>query len=258
MFSKYALVTGASSGIGLGLAERLAQNGWNLVLVARSREKLENLAKEWSEKYQVQVLPIVKDLSKISAPLEVCEIVRERKIFVEILVNNAGFATFGRFDHLNYEKELKQIDVNNRALVALTRLFLPEMLEKKQGRILNVASTAAFQPIPKMATYAASKAFVLSFSVALQEEARSKGVQVTALCPGATKTNFFESAKMEPKGFFGAGAMTVEEVVEEAYTCLFKNKAVAVPGLANKLGAWSTRFVPIVWAARIARKVMGH
>src|ERR671928_186613 len=195
---KVALITGASSGIGEVFARRLAARGENVVLVARTGERLNAICNELGRAHaNVVAQSVALDLSEADAPQRLFDETNQRGLEVDTLINNAGFGSMGEFLTLDIARELQMIDLNVKALVALTRLYLAPMRERKRGAIVNVASTAAFQPVPYMATYAATKAFVLSFSEALWDENRAHGVHVMALCPGVTETNFFEASGMD-------------------------------------------------------------
>src|SRR5450759_4294399 len=188
--NRTALITGSSSGIGLELARIHAENGGNLVLVARSKNKLDELKEELENKYNVQVYTIGKDLSLPDSARDVYAELGQQNISVDYLINNAGFGDFGFFAESDWNKQEKMINLNITALAHLTRLFLPDMIKRGDGKILNLASTASFQPGPAMSVYFATKAFVLSFSEAVNNEVRDKGVTVTALCPGSTESGF--------------------------------------------------------------------
>ena len=191
---KTVLITGASSGLGLTFAHALAERSMNVILVARSEERLRALAKEISERYNVHAEVIVADLSQARESERIQQVVEQRHLAVDMLINNAGFATHGFFETLDSERDHEEIMVDVASVVALTRAFLPSMVARGEGAVINVASTAAFQPVPYMAVYGASKAFVLSFSQALSEEYSKRGIRFLALCPGATETNFFQVA----------------------------------------------------------------
>src|SRR4028118_836546 len=192
-----ALVTGASGGIGLELARVFAQNGYDLVITARSKERLHALSNELQAKHQVSVRVLVADLAEPKAPQQIFDELQRDGVTVDVLVNNAGFAAYGPFLQTALDAELQLLQVNVTALTHLTKLFLPQMLQRQRGKILNVASTAAFQPGPLMAVYYASKAYVLSFSQAVGEELRGSGVSVSCLCPGPTTSGFQERAAMQ-------------------------------------------------------------
>ncbi|MBM7559148.1 SDR family NAD(P)-dependent oxidoreductase [Marinitoga litoralis] len=242
---KYTLITGASGGIGLELAKIFAKNNHNLVLVARSYDKLQRIKDNLEKKHNIKVIIIKKDLSDPNSPKELYNEVKQKNIFINILVNNAGYATFGRFYDLDIEKEINMIQLNVITLVYLTKLFLDDMIKFNEGKILNVASTAAFQPGPLMANYYASKAYVLSFSEALNEELKDKNISVTALCPGSTSTDFVKRANMEKsKLFYTLKPMSAEKVAKIAYDGLMNKKQVIITGFRNKLLAFLIRFIP--------------
>ncbi len=237
---KTVLITGASSGIGLSLAKIFAREGYALILVARQRDKLEELAKT----LQVSVTVIPKDLSLPDSPREIFDELSQKSIPVDILVNNAGFGTYGRFTEIPVEDGLQMLQVNMVALTHLTRLFLPAMIKNKDGKILNVASTAAFQPGPLMAGYYASKAYVVSFSEALAFELKSTGVTVTALCPGPTRTEFQARANMKESKLFTGSIMDADTVAEIGYKGLMQGKRVVIPGFNNKFMAFLSKVSP--------------
>ncbi len=251
-----ALVTGASRGIGREIAALLARDGYDLVLVGRDREQLSATARDLESAHGIRVRVMAKDLSASNAPDEIADALRAEMVDIGILVNNAGFGWNGRFDESDLTDQLSMIQVNVAALAHLTRLFLPAMVARGCGRILNVASTAAFYPGPMMATYYASKAFVLSFSEALSEELRGTGVTVTALCPGPTQTDFQVRAGMGQaplaKRLF---MMDASAVAAAGYKALKNGTRVCVPGLLNKLTALSSRIVPSAAAVRILRRL---
>ncbi|MDJ0625449.1 MAG: SDR family oxidoreductase [Candidatus Caenarcaniphilales bacterium] len=244
-----ALITGASSGIGYELAKIFAKNKINLVLVARNGVKLKNLKKEIEEEaekknYQISVSIIVADLSATNSPEKVFNQLQKDDISIDYLVNNAGFGVFGKFQDTDINKEQKMINLNILSLTKLTKLFLPQMLEKKKGKIMNVASTAAFQPGPLMAVYFASKAYVLFFSEALSKELKGTGITVTALCPGPTESKFQEEASMKNSKVMKKKLVSSEKVAKYGYKAMFKGKKVAIQGLRNKMLAFSVRLFP--------------
>jgi len=245
---KIALITGASAGLGVEFARQLSKRGHRLVLAARRRERLESLAKELGNSRAVAI-----DLSKANAAAKLIADIEAAGEQVEVLVNNAGFGLIGRFAKADARRARQMIDLNVGALIDLCRAVAPRMIERKSGGILNVASTAAFQPGPNMAVYFATKAFVLSFTEALHEELKPHGVHVTCLCPGPTHTEFGEVAGFAGSGAFDRVAMEAPEVVEAGLNALDKNHAVVVPGLLNKVVAASTRFAP----RPIVRKIAG-
>lgn len=252
-----ALITGASCGIGYDLAKIFAKNNHNLVLVARSEEKLMNFAKELEEQYKINCRIICCDLSKVGAAQEIARKTKALNLSVDYLVNNAGFGNFGFFKDIEFQRESDSIQVNVTALTELSKLFLPSMLKKRFGGILNVASTAAFQPGPLMAVYYATKAYVTSFSEALANELMGTGVHVSVLCPGPTKTNFQIAAKMEKSKLFSSllAVAESETVALAGYKGFFAHKKIIIPGILNKIGAYSNKLVSRDFAAHIARKL---
>ncbi len=246
-----ALVTGASGGIGLELARKLAEEGYDLVLVARSADRLEALAAELREQHGRSVTVVVSDLARPEAPEEIARSAAEAGITVDVLVNNAGFANYGRFHESDRRRELDMIQVNVTALTHLTHLLLPGMVERGSGRIMNVASTAAFQPGPLMAGYYATKAFVLHFSEAIATELSGTGVTVTALCPGPTSSGFQERAGMQEAKLLKYGTMSSRAVAEYGYRALMRGKRVAVPGFSNRLGTLAPRLLPRKTIAKV-------
>jgi uncharacterized protein len=243
---KTALITGASSGIGLELARVFAKNHHHLVLVARTEAKLRHLADELHAKYDTQVKVIPKDLSIQTAGEELYEDLQNQGIEVDVLVNNAGLGGVGRFAETDYARDLQMVKVNILALVQLTKLFVQGMMVRKRGKIMNIASVAAFQPGPNMAVYFATKAFVLSFSEAIAQELKSSGVTVTAVCPGITQTGFFTEANVEMPSvpFSNWLIQTAAEVAESGYQAMKAGKSVHVTGLLNNLSAMTAPFVP--------------
>ena len=250
-----ALITGASSGIGLELARVFARERWDLVLVSRNLSRLDALASELSNQYGISAQPIAQDLSDPEAPSALFEEIQRRSLRIDALVNNAGIGSFGPFMQIGLERDIELLEINVMSLTKLTKLFLAPMLERREGYVLNVASTAAFQPGPLMAVYYASKAYVLSLSEALAYEVRGSGVSVSALCPGATATDFQERAQMTRSKLFRRNVMRADVVAEAGYRGMMQRKAVILPGLANKLIANSSRFAPRSVVVRIVRKV---
>jgi hypothetical protein len=245
---KVALVTGASAGLGVEFARRLSERGHRLVLVARRKERLEELAKELGK-----ARAVAADLSKKGAAAKLMADIEANGETVDLLVNNAGFGLIGRFAELDATREREMIDLNVGALTDLCRAVAPAMIGRKSGAILNVASTAAFQPGPKMAVYFATKAFVLSLSEALHEELKPHGIKVTCLCPGPTRTEFGDVAGFGGNGLFDRIAMNAGEVVAAGLKALDSNRAVVVTGWVNRIGAASTRFAP----RSVVRKIAG-
>src|SRR5215471_5274356 len=248
------LITGASSGIGEAFARRLAARGHNLMLVSRSEDQLMALCNEFGRSQPTRAQFVAMDLSKRDAPERLVDELRSRDLQVDFLINNAGFGSMGDFAKLDLERELNMIDLNVRALTELTFRFIQPMRERNSGTILNVASTAGFQPVPFMATYAATKAFVLSFSEALWEENRRYGINVLALCPGVTETGFFEASRMHrPPGRI---VQTSDQVVEAALRALKRRKASVISGWTNVLIAESERVLPRKFVLKTIGEVM--
>ena len=249
------LITGASSGIGAAFARRLAALGRNVFLVARSEDKLITLCNELGRISNIRAQYLATDLIKADSGLNLVEETKKRGLNIDMLINNAGFGSMGDFAKLDIARELNMIDLNIKSLVELTYRFLVPMRELKQGTIINVASTAGFQPVPFMATYAASKAFVLSFSEALWEENRRHGIHVMALCPGVTETNFFEAAQVDRPPM--RAAQTAEDVVATALRGLARQKSHVISGWTNLLMVEAERFLPRSVVVRVAGKALG-
>ena len=255
---KTALITGASSGIGYELAKIHAAKGGNLVLVARNISKLDELKLELETQFKVSVYTIGKDLSVVNAAFEVYKETKQQGIQVDYLINNAGFGDFGMFSETEWEKEHQMINLNITALTQFTKLYLQDMLKRKSGKIMNVASTAAFVPGPLMAVYCATKPYVLSFSEAVDNEVREFGVSITALCPGATQSGFIAAAEAEESALFkGKKLPSSKEVAVFGYDAMIKGKAVVIHGLPNKILAFIVRFTPRKLVVKISRKVIG-
>lgn len=240
-----ALVTGASMGIGVDLAECFAKDGYDVILTARSEPALKEVAARLADKYKVKATAIALDLGAIGAGRKLADEIAARGLSVDALVNNAGYGTAGAFNGSDVANQLGMIDLNVRALVELTHIYWPGMLAKKRGGVLNVASTAAFQPGPLMAVYYASKAFVLSFSEALWKEAEKTGVHVSCLCPGPTASNFRERAGTGKTRLSRVGTpMTSASVAKMGYRAFQKNKRVMITGARNKILARMAPFLP--------------
>ena len=251
-----ALITGASGGIGLELAKIHAAQGDHLVLVARNISKLEELKATLEKAHGIQVYVIGKDLAAPGSAPEVYEEVAGQGIQVNYLINNAGFGDFGRFYETDWEKESKMIALNITTLTRFCKLYLKDMVARNSGKIMNVASTAAFQPGPFMAVYYATKAYVLHFSEAINNEVRHKNITVTALCPGATESGFQAAADMESSKLVkGKELPSPEEVARYGYKAMMKGKAVAVHGWKNRLLATSVRFTPRNMVVNLVRRV---
>ena len=247
------LVTGATSGIGYALAKLFARDGHDLVLVARSRERLEEIGKELGGPAGIAPKLIPKDLSRPRAAEEIFDELRRASIPIGVLVNCAGFGTYGPFVETDIVAEREMMELNMVALTELTKLAVRQMIRRGEGRILNVASTAAFQPGPRMSVYYATKAYVLSFSEALSNELGGTGVTVSTLCPGPTRTGFGGRARMERARVYRTGVMDAAVVAEAGYRGLKKGRAVIVPGLRNKLMALAARLGPRRLVVAVAR-----
>lgn len=251
-----ALITGASSGIGLELAKIHAARKGDLVLVARSTSKLEALKVELAEKHGVDVLLLPKDLSIPGSAEEIYQEVKARDIEVEYLVNNAGFGDYGFFHETDWDKEEMMINLNMLTLTHLTKLFGTDMVAKKHGYILNVASTAAFQPGPLMSIYYATKHYVLAFSEGIANEWKAFGVKVVALCPGATASGFQSAAEMEESKLVkGKKLPSSAEVAQYGYDAMLNGKTVAIHGFTNAFIAASIRFMPRGLVRRVVRSM---
>jgi len=251
-----ALVTGASSGIGLELATLLARDGYDLVLVARNRERLADIARALHEEFGAAATVLARDLSDPDSPRAVAQEVDALGLEVEVLVNAAGLGVYGFFAQTPIEKELSMIRVNLLALTELTKRLLPRMLARGRGRILNIASTAAFQPGPLMAVYYATKAYVLSLSEALANETAGSGVTVTALCPGPTLTEFQKQAGVDKTRLFAGPLVSdARTVALFGYRAMQRGKRVAIPGMANRLLVAAERVTPRRLVTAVARRI---
>jgi len=251
-----ALITGASNGIGLELAKVFAANNHNLVLVARSADKLENLKTELVAEYGIDVLNMPKDLAQPGAPKEIYQTLKEKNITIHYLVNNAGFGDFGFFHETNWDKEASMIDLNVRSLTEMTKLFVRDMVANRNGRVMNLASTASFQPGPLMSVYYATKHYVLAFSEAIANELSDYNVTVTALCPGPTASGFQSASDIEDSRLVkGKKLPTSEEVAVYGYKAMMKGKRVAIHGTMNRLLAESVRFMPRKMVTKTVRKL---
>jgi short-subunit dehydrogenase len=253
--SKTALITGASGGIGYELALLFARDGFDCILVARSHDKLNDLAARLESDFRVKTLVLAKDLSKPTAVAEIFEEVSAAAIPVDVLVNNAGYPVFGLFAQTNLQNELEMLQVNVIALTALTKLFLKGMIERRSGRILNLASTAAFLPGPLMAVYYASKSYVLLFSEALANELQGTGVTVTALSPGPTRTGFQKRGQLEDSRLVRGQIADARSVALAGYRGLMAGKTIVIPGLSNKLIPWVVRLSPRGMVTRVVRRM---
>ncbi len=251
---KIAVVTGASTGIGYELSNLLARDGYELFLAARNAEKLASVAREMKQAGSPSATAVAIDLGRREGPKQLLDALGGT--VPDVLINNAGFGMRGMFSEIDLETQLDIIQVNVVALVELTRRVLPGMLARRSGRIMNIASTAAFQPVPLLTVYAATKSFVLHFSEGIAEETRGSGVGVTALCPGATNTEFQVRANMaEAKLFKSGGVMTASEVAKIGYEAMMKGKVLSVAGLKNFLGMEGLRLAPRSLVRKMAYKL---
>ena len=252
--SKTALITGASGGIGKELALIHASQGGDLVLIARSAERLNDLKETITNKYKVNVEVIVADITEPNALQLIVETLKSKKIQIDYLINNAGVGGFGEFHQRNQQDELNMLRLNIEALVVLTHLLLPEMIERRSGRILNVSSIAGFLPGPLMTTYYATKAFVNSFSYGLAQEVRKYGVSVTALCPGPLKTNFDNAAGMSASSLFNK-APGPQATALKGYKAMKKGRLKVLTNLPLRIGVeWLVPLVPTSWTLKIMEK----
>jgi short-subunit dehydrogenase len=254
---KTALITGASNGIGLELAKIHASKGGDLVLVARNKSKLDELKTELEKQFNVSVYTIGKDLSATESAQEIYDETNRQNIQVDYLINNAGFGDFGMFTDTDWNKELKMINLNITTLTLFTKLYLQDMVKRKSGKIMNVASIASFQPGPTLAVYCATKAYVLSFTEAISNEVSDKGVSIIALCPGATETGFQAAGGLdESKLFKDKKLPTGKEVAEYGYSSMIKGKTVAIHGIMNYILSNSIRFIPRALVLKVSRKML--
>ncbi len=255
--NKTALITGASKGIGRDLADIFAENGTNLVLVARSGDALNALKNRLEEEHKIAVYVIVKDLCEPDAAQTVYDEIKEKNIEIDYLVNNAGFGDYGAFVDTAWDKYEKMIALNVTVLTGLTHLFSIDWKGRKSGRILNISSLAAFQPGPMMAVYFATKAFVLNLSEGIDEELRKDGITVTTLCPGPTSTSFGEVSNMNASQVVkNVKIADSREVAELGYRSMMKGKRTVIHGTINKLAPFGIRFIPRKWVTKISAKVM--
>ena len=254
-----ALITGASSGIGLEFAKIFAAANNNLVLVARRGGKLIELAEELQKKHRISVRVIGADLSKMAEVQKVFDTCKAYEIQIDYLVNNAGFGDFGFFIESDWYKTEQMLDLNIKSLTKMCHLFIPGMVKRNSGKVLNVASTAAFQPGPTMAAYYASKSYVLLLSEAIYNELQGTGVHITCLCPGATESGFQSVANMQESALVkGKKLPTAKEVAAFGYKAMMKNKLTVIHGVKNFIMANAVRFAPRKMVLSIVRKVQGH
>jgi hypothetical protein len=255
MRRELVLITGASSGIGLELAKLFAADGSDLILVARNRQNLENLAAELQDQHRIWARVLTKDLAAPAAPSETFDELKRDGLAVDVLVNNAGFGARGRIADIDVQRQLDMIQVNITALTHLTRLFLPGMIERRRGGILNVGSTAGFQPGPNMSVYYATKSYVLFFTEGLAEELIGTGVKACCLAPGPTHTGFSAAADMEATPLFKMGAMSAEKVARIGYKGFRAGRVLVIPGVRNKMGPWLVRFSPRAAVRKITKRL---
>lgn len=259
MINKTVLITGATQGIGYEISKLYAQDGFRLILLARNEKRLNDIRKEFKQKYDADVLILVKDLSKPDSAHEVFEQLKLQNIIVGSLINNAGFGNYGKFSDTDWDVELRMIQLNITSLVQLTKLLLPDMLALKQGAIMNVASTAAFTPGPLMSVYYATKAFVFSFSQALANELKGTDITVNTLCPGPTETEFASNAHMDNSELSQnplVKVMDAQTVAEEGYKDLMEKKSLTITGTMNKLLVQAIRLSPRNAAMNVTRWLM--
>jgi len=253
---KTALITGASSGIGRELAEIHARNGHNLIITARREERLKTLKSDLEDRYDSKIVVFPADLSDENAPEEIFHFTNKHKISVDFLINNAGVGDYGFFHEADWSRQRTMLDLNIKSLTHLTHLYLPEMIKKERAYIMNVASTAAFQPGPLMSVYYASKHYVLAFSEGLANELSNTGVTVTALCPGPTKSEFQEQAKMEKSKMLDRLPIdSSKDVAEYGYKAMMNGKRVAVYGFLNKIMANIVGLFPRNFVTLVVRKI---
>jgi short-subunit dehydrogenase len=249
-----ALITGASNGIGLELAKIFAREKNDLILVARSKDKLDMLAEELKKQHNVHVHVLSKDLSDINTAKEIIDYCSQNNLSIDYLVNNAGFGDYGFFAESDWHKQLQMINLNITMLTCLTRLFLPGMIQRRTGKIMNLASTASFQPGPLMSVYFATKAYVLSFTEAISNELENTGVTVTALCPGATESGFEKASSLEESKLFRDKKLPSSAAVAAyGYKAMMNGKVVAIHGFFNALMITSERLAPRAAIRKIAR-----
>lgn len=254
--NKWALVSGASSGIGKDIAEVLAERGCNVIVVARRKEKLNELAKNIKSTFGVNAKIIVADLSTKDAPLEVYNKVKKMKIDIDILVNNAGYGIHGDFIDGEWEAHRNMLELLIISLTYITRLFVGDMVKRGTGHIMQVASTGAFQPTPGLSDYAAAKSYVLNFGEALNYELRKTGVKVSILCPGATITEFGDVANVEDTSFYKLTQMTSRKVAEIGVKKMLRGKTIIVTGGFNRFNSWLVQRMPRKWVTAVVAKLM--
>lgn len=252
----YALITGASSGIGYELAKLFAKDKHDVVLIARRSVLLNQISKEIEKNYSVKTVVISKDLSQANAAQELYDLIKQQNISIEYLVNNAGSIVFGPFSETDWSEEQKMMQLHMVTLTHLIKLFLPGMLRKKHGKILNIGSTGSFVPGPLNAVYCASKSYILSLSEAIAEELHGTGVTVTSFCPGGTDTEFAKKANMNPSSNNFFAVMEAGKVAKIGYRAMMKGKRVVIPGMLNKLQLMGIRFIPRIIASKLIKWMM--
>lgn len=255
MAKETVLITGASSGIGMGLAKLFAADGSDLVLVARREDRLNELAEKLKSEHGIEVHVLPKDLSKKTSPKEIFNHLKKEKIEIDVLVNNAGFGSRGTVSELDTDLQVDMVQVNAAALTHLTSLFLPGIIERGQGGILNVGSLAGFQPGPNLAVYFATKAYVLSFTEALAEEISNPNIKVSCFAPGPVKTEFGEKSDLEDSLLFKVSLMDLEPAVKAGYEGFRKGKTIVIPGLKQQIVPFLNRFTPRLIVRKIAKKL---
>ncbi len=255
MAKETVLITGASSGIGMGLAKLFAADGSDLVLVARREDRLNELAEELKSEHGIEVHVLPKDLSKKTSPKEIFNHLKKEKIEIDVLVNNAGFGSRGTVSELDTDLQVDMVQVNAAALTHLTSLFLPGIIERGQGGILNVGSLAGFQPGPNLAVYFATKAYVLSFTEALAEEISTPNIKISCFAPGPVKTEFGEKSDLEDSLLFKMSLMDLEPAVKAGYEGFRKGKTIVIPGLKQQIVPFLNRFTPRLIVRKIAKKL---
>lgn len=252
----YALITGASSGIGSELAKLFARDKHNVILIARREERLKQLSRDLENDYQIKTLVIPKDLSQPRSAQEIYDLLKQKDITIDYLINNAGFIVYGCFSNTNWAEEYKMMQLHMITLTYLMKLFLPDMLRRKNGKILNIGSTGSFVPGPFNAVYCATKNYLLSLSEAIAEEIDGTGVTVTTLCPGGTKTEFAEKANIKKSSDNFFEVMEASRVAKIGYNAFMKGKRLAVPGMLNKVQIFSIRFAPRIMATKLIKFMM--
>ncbi|HEY2460073.1 MAG TPA: SDR family oxidoreductase [Candidatus Acidoferrum sp.] len=253
--NKWALVTGASAGIGQALASELAANGTNLVLTARRKDRLEDFAAKLATAHKVRTEIFVADLNDSQAPQQILAFTNQKQLEIDLLINNAGFGAYGEFAESDADRQLQMIQVNCSAVVQLTRLYVPQMIQRRRGDIMILASTAAFQAVPYISVYAATKAFDLLFAEGLAEELKPHNIRVCALCPGSTKSEFHQVARQTHVASTMKHQESAEKVARTGLVALASGKSYIISGASNYLGALSQRLVPRRLVTRIAAKM---